>query len=189
MTSDGFIQKFKCRICAKGFPEIAGIDFQETFAPTKNSTSILTILAITAQHQLYLRQIDWIAAYLNGVMEHEVYMKMPDGTTRQMLKAFYGTRQGAERWHAPLLQAFINLWFTRTIADPSVFVIRKEIRVMIIGVHTDDGLIAINDNEFASDMISKLHNNIRVNWPRRSISPSRNANTSAEGATGPITID
>lgn len=109
MTSDGFIQKFKCRICAKGFPEIAGIDFQETFAPTKNSTSILTILAITAQHQLYLRQIDWIAAYLNGVMEHEVYMKMPDGTTRQMLKAFYGTRQGAERWHAPLLQAFINL--------------------------------------------------------------------------------
>ncbi len=67
----------------------------------------MTIFAFSAQHALYLRQIDYVAAFLNGVMDHEVYIAQPEGfaipgqehMVRKLNKAIYGTRQGAERWY------------------------------------------------------------------------------------------
>jgi len=156
-SGSGRIQKFKARLCAKGFTQQPGYDFDETFAPTANATSFLVTLALAAQHGLRLRHIDWVAAYLNGVMEHEVYMTMPDGTTRRLIKAIYGTRQGAERWHAALLGTLFDLGFTRTVADPCVFTLHDGERSMILAIHSDDGLIAHNDDAWTLDIVGKLN--------------------------------
>ena len=57
------------------------------------------VLAITAVEDLELDQVDFKSAYLNGEIEEEVYIELPDGYKQgdkvgRLNKAIYGTRQG-----------------------------------------------------------------------------------------------
>ena len=77
------------------------------------------VLAITAVEDLELDQVDFKSAYLNGEIEEEVYIELPDGYKQgdkvgRLNKAIYGTRQGGNCWHAKLDQAFHHMGFTRS---------------------------------------------------------------------------
>ena len=57
------------------------------------------LLAITAMEDLELDQVNFKSAYLNGEIEEEVYIELPDGYKQgdkvgRLNKAIYGTRQG-----------------------------------------------------------------------------------------------
>jgi hypothetical protein len=45
-TADGSIEKHKARFVARGFSQVEGIDYEETFAPVVRYTSIRTIIAL-----------------------------------------------------------------------------------------------------------------------------------------------
>ncbi len=75
---DGLISRFKARLVAKGFTQIPGQDFTYTFAPTARWESIRTLLALTANYDWELRQVDVKTAYLNGPLDEEIYMKKPE---------------------------------------------------------------------------------------------------------------
>ena len=47
-VADGSIEKYKERFVARGFSQIEGIDYEETFAPIARYSSIQTILALSA---------------------------------------------------------------------------------------------------------------------------------------------
>jgi hypothetical protein len=44
-ASDGSVEKYKERFVARGFSEVEGVDYDETFAPIALYTSIHTIIA------------------------------------------------------------------------------------------------------------------------------------------------
>jgi hypothetical protein len=62
---------------AKGYAQIAGLDFQETFAPTARLESIRILLAYAAHHSFKLFQMDVKSAFLNGPIKEEVYVEQP----------------------------------------------------------------------------------------------------------------
>lgn len=76
---DGIPMKFKARLVARGFTQVAGIDFEETFAPVAPYTAIRTVFALAAANRWHIECTDFTQAYLNGQLEHEVYMKPPAG--------------------------------------------------------------------------------------------------------------
>jgi hypothetical protein len=45
-TVDGSIEKHKTRIVARGFSQVEGIDYEETFAPVARYTSIWMIISL-----------------------------------------------------------------------------------------------------------------------------------------------
>ena len=47
--SEGKVEKHKARVVAKGFTQVEGIDYYETFAPVARLASIRTVLAIAAE--------------------------------------------------------------------------------------------------------------------------------------------
>ena len=48
-AADGSVEKFKARFVARGFSQIEGVDYGETFAPVARYTSIWSIIALAAE--------------------------------------------------------------------------------------------------------------------------------------------
>jgi len=65
---------FKARLVVKGFIQIEGVDYEETFSPMVRFVSIRLLLALVAHLDLELFQIDVKTAFLNGSLEEGIYM-------------------------------------------------------------------------------------------------------------------
>ena len=77
--SNGLINKLKARIVARGFQQKEGTDYSEVFAPVVRWSTILTVLALAAKQKWPLWQMDVITAFLNGTINEELFMEIPDG--------------------------------------------------------------------------------------------------------------
>jgi hypothetical protein len=67
----------KAQLVAKGYAQVAGLDFGETFAHVARLESILILLAYAAHHSFKLFQMDVKSAFLNGPIKEEVYVEQP----------------------------------------------------------------------------------------------------------------
>ena len=69
---------YKARLVAKGYAQKEGINYNKVFSPiVKHSIRIL--LAMVAQFDLELAQMDVKTAFLHGDLEEEIFMSQPDG--------------------------------------------------------------------------------------------------------------
>jgi hypothetical protein len=73
----GNIEKYSARLVVRGFLQEKDIDYDEVFAPTAKSVSSRILISIAAQYRLDIQQIDVSTAFLNGVLDEDVYVKLP----------------------------------------------------------------------------------------------------------------
>jgi hypothetical protein len=71
----GVVIRNKARLMTKGYSQVKGLDFDETFAPVARLESIRILLAYATQHDFKLYQIDVKSVFLNGPIKEEVYVK------------------------------------------------------------------------------------------------------------------
>ena len=64
---------------ARGFSQIYGVDYLDTYAPVVKLTSIRILLAIAAIYGLEIHQMDIMTAFLAGDLEEEIFMEQPEG--------------------------------------------------------------------------------------------------------------
>lgn len=64
---------------ARGFSQIYGVDYIDTYAPVVKLASIRILLAIAAIYGLEIHQMDVVTAFLAGDLEEEIYMEQPEG--------------------------------------------------------------------------------------------------------------
>ena len=99
--SDGSVDKYKARLVARGFTQVFGTDYFETYSPIANLTSFHTILALAAREDWDIDCFDFNRAYLNGKLgeDEDIYMKNPPGydedddTVKHLKKSLYGLKQ------------------------------------------------------------------------------------------------
>src|SRR5256714_1962961 len=66
------IVRLKARLVARGFSQIYGIDYLDTYAPVIKLASIRIVLAIAAIFGLEIHQMDVVTAFLAGELEEEI---------------------------------------------------------------------------------------------------------------------
>ena len=69
----------KARLVCKGYAQVEGIDYGETYAHVARMEAIRSILAYACSKWIKVYQMDVKAAFLNGELEEEVYMEQPEG--------------------------------------------------------------------------------------------------------------
>ena len=80
---DGKIVVYKAQLVAKGFKQVHGIDYDETFSTAAMLKSIRIILAIGLYYDYDIWQMNVKTTFLNGYLEEEVYMKQPEGIRKR----------------------------------------------------------------------------------------------------------
>jgi hypothetical protein len=74
-NEEGTIIRFKARLVVRGFTQVYGVDYMDTFAPVAKMASLWILLAIAAFEDLEIHQMDVITAFLAGKLDVEVYME------------------------------------------------------------------------------------------------------------------
>jgi hypothetical protein len=65
----------KAHLVAQGFSQVEGLDFGENFTPVAHLEAIRIFLVFATYKELKLCQIDVKSAFLNGVIQEEVYVR------------------------------------------------------------------------------------------------------------------
>lgn len=99
-------QRFKARLCARGFMQKRGIDYTETFAPVVQYDSLRVLLAMVTEKDLELLQFDVQTVFLYGELKEDIFMEVPEGlnietaieeiSVCKLNKSIYGLKQVLE---------------------------------------------------------------------------------------------
>ena len=70
---------YKALFVAKGYLQIYGKDYWETFVPKTNMTSIRLLLQLAVQYDLLINHMDVMSAYLKVPLYYEIYVEPLEG--------------------------------------------------------------------------------------------------------------
>lgn len=95
--------------------------------------------------------MDVKTAFLNGMLEEEIYMELPEGvmdqargdTVCRLVKAIYGLKQSPRPWYHKIHDFFITHEFTRSNHDCSLYI--NYARKVVVLVYVDDLVLAAAD--------------------------------------------
>ena len=154
MDAAGNIERYKARLVAKGFMQREGIDFNEVYAPVSKHTTLRALLSTVAVENLKLHQLDVRTAFLNGILEEDIYMAQPPGyekggprTACHLKKALYGLKQAPRAWHTKLKGELESMGFEASETDAGLYIQRSKEDNVYILVYVDDILIATKQED------------------------------------------
>jgi transposase InsO family protein len=172
--------RYKARLVACGYAQIAGIDYFTVHAPVAAKEPIRTVFALAAQEQLQIRQFDFDQAYVNADLDTDVHVLPPDGLLevlgpildapqRKLLesgsavlrlnKALYGLKQSGRLWYEMIRDNLTALGFKPTETDPCIFIHADG---TIVVIYVDDGLIFSKEKSTAANLIKQLQERFTV---------------------------
>lgn len=71
--------RYKARLMVKCFHQRKGVNFNDTFSPFVNMSSIITLLSLVATLDLEVKKMDVKMTFLHDDLDEEIYMKKADG--------------------------------------------------------------------------------------------------------------
>ena len=74
-SPEGEITGYKAQLCAQGYLQIPGIDFNDTYAPTVHLNTLCALFHLVASHGWYQGQDDVTGAFLNSDLTKVIYMQ------------------------------------------------------------------------------------------------------------------
>ncbi|KAH9112159.1 hypothetical protein AeMF1_013477 [Aphanomyces euteiches] len=149
--ADGSLERFKARLCLKGYLQIAGVDFTDTYAPVLRLDSLRLLCALVATLDLETAQLDVKTAFLNGDLDEDIYMEQPEryqveGKSHlvcKLNKSIYGLKQAPRQWNKKLNDHLASTGFKRCHKEQCIYVmVNIEARsITYLAVYVDDIVI------------------------------------------------
>ena len=129
LDEEGIVTRNKAILVAKGFSQVEGIDYDETFASVARLEAIRMFLAFAAPSNFKVYQMDVKSAFLNRELDEEVYIEQHPGFEDPdfldfvylLFKAIYGLKQASRKWYETLSSFLIENGFLRGVIDKTLF--------------------------------------------------------------------
>ena len=164
--TQGAIKQYKARLVARGYEQIYGIDFDETFSPVSRLTSLRLLFALSAQLGLDVHHMDVDTAFLNADLKEEIYIHPPDGCTPQsphncfrLRKALYGLKQSPRAWNQNIDTYLKSIGFRSMVHESCLYSKNVGNQICLIALYVDDLIIACNSASLLKDTKQRLSTN------------------------------
>eukprot|EP00957_Ditylum_brightwellii_P202242 15329282-Ditylum_brightwellii.AAC.2 len=76
---NGSLAKYKARLCCHCGQQQWGVNFYETYAPVVGQATVSTMMIMSNPHNLHIRSIDFVLAYLQAEVKSIIYLHLPAG--------------------------------------------------------------------------------------------------------------
>ena len=170
MDENGIVSRNKARLVAQGYNQQEGIDYDETFAPVARLESIRILLAYACAHNFKLFQMDVKSAFLNGVINEEVYVAQPPGFidfekpnyVYKLKKALYGLKQAPKAWYDRLKTFLVDHKYTMGLVDNTLFTKKKDSHIIIVQIYVDDIIFGSTCQELCVDFSKIMHDEFEM---------------------------
>jgi Reverse transcriptase (RNA-dependent DNA polymerase) len=168
MNPQGEIERYKTRLVVKGYRQKAGIDYDEVFAPVAQMETIRLLISVAAQHEWSIYQMDMKSAFLNGVLEEEIYVEQPLGYMKsgkeqkvlKLKKSLYGLKQAPRAWNTRIDGYFMENDFRQCMYEHVIYVKSRRGETLIVALYVDDlifmGNSSIMVEEFKGVMMKEF---------------------------------
>ncbi|CAI7909630.1 unnamed protein product [Closterium sp. NIES-54] len=165
--ADGKIERYKSRLVAKGYQQKEKVDYKELFAPLVKPTTLRTLLAGAAIKGWVVKQMDVTTAFLNGVLEEEIFMAQPEGfddgrgRVLRLKKALYGLKQAPRQWYLKLRGFLEEIGFTPSTADHSLFMLGEGEQRSFMVIYVDDIFIFSPSSDLVKEVMLKVQDKFK----------------------------
>jgi hypothetical protein len=146
LGEDGEVVRNKAHLVAKGFSQVEGLDFGETFAPVAPLKDIRILLSFATSKGFKLYHMDVKSDFLNGVIQEEVYVRQPPGFENpkypdrvyKLSKALYGLKQAPWIWYARLNTFLLDHGYMMGSVDKTLFTFKHATDFLLVQIYMDD---------------------------------------------------
>ena len=159
--SDGTVDRYMARLVARGFTQEYGIDYEETFAPVAQLSSVMTLIVVSVARKWPLFQMDVKNAFLNGELLEKVYMKLPPSYSHslgfphrvfRLRWTLYGLKQAPRAWFAKFGYTISQHGFSGSSFDITLFLRWSGNGITILLLYVDDMIITGDDMQGVQDL-------------------------------------
>ena len=155
----GEVRKLKARFTVRGDKQIAGVDFNETWAPVCKWTTVRMMFILQLMLGLKSSAADVECAFLHGTLppEEQVYVEMPKGFVQpnkvlKLRQSLYGLKQAPRCFWEYLTKVMEENGMQQSKFDSCLFVGEKVIAL----AYVDDILFWSKDESDITDMMVNL---------------------------------
>ena len=158
LNSNGSVNKHKVRLVVKGYAQMFGMNFSETFALVARLDTIRMLLALPTQKGWKIYRLDVKSAFLNGYLEEEIFVEQPEefavkgkeDKVYQLKKALYGLKQAPRAWYNRINAHLLGLGFKKSQSESTLYIRKINVGRLIISLYIDD-LLVTGSNQYLMD--------------------------------------
>ncbi|CAM8902445.1 unnamed protein product [Rhodiola kirilowii] len=170
--------RFKAMLCAKGFTQRDGIDYNEIFSPVVKHKTLRLLLAMTTVYDWHLQQIDVKTDFLHGNLNETIYMSPHVGfedsskTNHVCLlkKSIYGLKQPPRQWNIKFNKCMLSRGFVRSKFDTCLYLKRPKSGMCLYPfIYVNDILIMSN----AKSEIEKIKKELSMNFDMKDLGTAK----------------
>jgi hypothetical protein len=143
---DGEVIRNKAHLVVQGYSQVESQDFGETFAPVARIEAIRVLLAFAASKGFKLYQMDVKSAFLNGVIQEEVFVKQPLGFENpkypsrvyKLSNTLYGLKQASWAWYDRFKSFLLEHGYVMGSVDKTLFTLKHGKDFLLVQICMDD---------------------------------------------------
>jgi hypothetical protein len=145
--SGGAVERHKARLVLHRNLQRPHIEFYDTYAPVANFAVVRTMIDIACDQKWLIHQLDVKCAFIDGRIDEDVYMRMPDGygpaggLVCKLKRSIYGLRQAPRAWHKRLTQDLRFAGYNPLVNAESVLCSIVHGVVVYLIIYVDDILV------------------------------------------------
>jgi hypothetical protein len=136
------VVRHKARLVLRGYEQVAGRDYDETYAAVVRNETARLLLSLAAKYDWEVDQLDAVIAFLNSPLDREIYMwppkeyKVPKGMVCKVKLALYGMKQSAKLWADTCGEGMRLKGYTQSKYDTCLWYRTKD--KVYVTTHVDD---------------------------------------------------